>query len=187
MKPKLSEDATKRVEACLRWFAKELNPDVNTQHNKSPENTNLHWASNTLFGGLPFAAQRTLLFLRATIHNPDILILDEAFSGMDDLARDKCLLWLSRGETMQLEYRDSTPTPVESDLVKNGEEIVLNGLEERQALLCISHSMSEIPGCVRQWVCLPEPGTGGPRFGRWDGPGELDARRWSEVWDWGKV
>lgn len=187
MRPKLSEDAQKRVEACLGWFATELNPTATSQYKKEPGNIDLDWASTTLFGRLPFAAQRTLLFLRATIHNPDILILDEAFSGMDDLARDKCLLWLSRGQTMQLEYRDSIPTPVQSDLVKNGEKLVLKGLEETQALLCISHSMSEIPGCVRQWLCLPEPGTGGPRFGRWDGPVELDARRWSEVWDWGKV
>jgi hypothetical protein len=180
MKPNLTADAVKRVEACLRWFADDLNPSPKPGHNHA--NT-LDWASQHLSGELSFSSQRLLLFLRATIRNPDIVILDEAFSGMDDVVRDKCLLFLSRGQTMQLEYRDSRPRPVESDVVKKGEEVALKGLQANQALLCISHSMLEVPGVVRQWVCLPEPGTGAPRFGQFDGPVELDPRRWQEIWD----
>ena len=59
---------------------------------------------------------------------------------------------------------------------------VVPGLQEHQALLCVSHSRQEVPGCVREWVCLAEQGMGQPRFGRWDGPLELAGRRWNEIW-----
>jgi ABC-type molybdenum transport system ATPase subunit/photorepair protein PhrA len=174
--PRMDDDARKRVEACLRWFETELNP--RSKDNQKPS-SNLDWASNTLFGEVSFSAQRVLLFLRATIRNPDIVILDEAFSGMDDLVRDKCLLFLSRGQSMEMHYTEHGPKPV-----KYEGEVVVPGLQEHQALLCVSHSRQEVPGCIREWVCLPEPGTGPPRFGRFEGPVELDGKRWNEIWDW---
>jgi len=170
-KPKINGEAMRRVEEALKWFEAEINPSAK-------RDGGLEWASNTLFGEVSYSAQRVLLFLRATIRNPDIVILDEAFSGMDDLARDKCLLFLSRGQSMELQYTDAGPRPV---LWKG--EVVVPGLQEHQALLCVSHSRQEIPGCIRDWICLPEPGTGPPRFGKWDGPVELDGKRWDEIWN----
>jgi ABC-type molybdenum transport system ATPase subunit/photorepair protein PhrA len=170
--PKLDDEATKRVDACLSWFENEINPSP------KPDNKSIDWARNTLFGEISYSAQRVLLFLHATIRNPSIVILDEAFSGMDDLARDKCLLFLSRGQSMELQYTDAGPKPVAWD-----SEVVVPGLQEHQALLCVSHSKQEIPGCVRDWICLPEPGTGAPRLGKWEGPVELDEGRWDEIWD----
>jgi ABC-type molybdenum transport system ATPase subunit/photorepair protein PhrA len=177
--PKLTGDAIRRVEACLHWFEAELNPALKDGQITSGK---LDWASHFTFGELSYSAQRVLLFLRATIRNVDIVILDEAFSGMDDLVRDKCLLFLSRGESMTLHYTDSGPRPVESEIAKKG-EVVVSGLQDQQALLCVSHSQHEIPGCIREWVCLPEPGMGAPRFGRFDGPVELSNSRWEEIWD----
>jgi ABC-type molybdenum transport system ATPase subunit/photorepair protein PhrA len=170
VRAKLDEAAVKRVDAALRWFAVEVNPRAHTDAGEG-----VAWASDVLFGEVSFSAQRVLLFLRAIIRNPSIVILDEAFSGMDDAARDKCLLFLSRGQSMVMR---------ESEAVKWDGEVVVPGLQEHQALLCVSHSRLEIPGCVREWICLPEPGTGAPRLGRWDGPVELDGRRWDEIWDW---
>lgn len=181
-KSRLDNQASKRVDACLRWFEAELNP----QHKDSltaPES--LDWASTSLFGELSFSAQRVTLFLRATIRNPDIVILDEAFSGMDDLVRDKCLLFLSRGESMSLHYTDAGPSPVQSDVLEGG-TMVVPGLQSHQALLCVSHSKQEVPGCIREWICLLESGTGGPRVGRFDGPVELGRERWNEIWGWPK-
>jgi ABC-type molybdenum transport system ATPase subunit/photorepair protein PhrA len=172
VKPKLDEGASARVDACLEWFEGEINPTAK-------KGGRSEWARETLFGEISYSAQRVLLFLRATIRNPSIVILDEAFSGMDDLARDKCLLFLSRGQNMELRYTDAGPKPVAWE-----GEVVVPGLQEHQALLCVSHSRQEIPGCVRDWICLPEPGTGAPRFGKWDGPVELDGKRWDEIWDW---
>jgi ABC-type molybdenum transport system ATPase subunit/photorepair protein PhrA len=178
--PKLTGDATARVEACLSWFEAELNPSLKDSQKSSG---NLDWSAHFMFGELSFSAQRVLLFLRATIRNPDIVILDEAFSGMDDLVRDKCLLFLSRGESMSLHYTKSGPKPVESDIAKKG-KVVVAGLQEQQALLCVSHSRQEVPGCIREWICLPEPGTGPPRLGKFDGPVELSYERWNEIWNW---
>lgn len=180
VKPQLTDDATRRVEACLRWFESELNPLLKDGQTST---TSLDWAAHILFGELSFSAQRVLLFLRATIKNPDIVILDEAFSGMDDLVRDKCLLFLSRGDSMELHYTDAGPKPVGSEAGKKGEATV-PGLQDHQALLVVSHSRQEVPGCIREWVCLPEPGTGPPRFGKFDGPVELDGKRWEAIWDW---
>lgn len=176
--PKLDDEASKRVQACLRWFGAELNPKhVDGQTSRE----DLSWASDVYFGELSFSAQRIALFLRATIRNSSIVILDEAFSGMDDLARDKCLLFLSHGQNMELHYTDAGPKPVESEVKKSG-KVVVPGLQEHQALLCVSHSRQEVPGCVREWVCLAEQGMGQPRFGRWDGPLELAGSRWNEIW-----
>ncbi|KAH8728743.1 ABC transporter-like protein [Phaeosphaeriaceae sp. PMI808] len=174
--PRLDANANERIDACLKWFESEINP---LAQNTSSMNSNTEWATTTLFGEISYSAQRVLLFLRATIRNPEIVILDEAFSGMDDLARDKCLLFLSRGQSMELRYTDAGPKPVS----RNG-RVVVPGLQEHQALLCVSHSRQEIPGCIRDWICLPEPGTRAPRVGRWEGPVELDGRRWDEIWDW---
>jgi ABC-type molybdenum transport system ATPase subunit/photorepair protein PhrA len=174
-KPRLNEESRQRVDACLRWFEAELRPG-HTGGEKRDES--LEWAFNTLFGEVSFSAQRVLLFLRATIRNPDIVILDEAFSGMDDLVRDKCLLFLSRGQSMQLKSSDNGPKPVKWE-----GEVIVSGLQEHQALLCVSHSKHEVPGCIREWICLPEPGAGPPRFGRFDGPVELDTKRWNQVWN----
>ena len=176
VKAHLDDNATRRVEACLRWFEPELKPLLKDGQTSSG---NLDWASHVLFGESSYSAQRVLLFLRAVIRNPDIVILDEAFSGMDDLARDKCLLFLSKGESMELHYTDAGHKPVET-----GKEVVVPGLQDHQALLCISHSRQEVPGCIRDWICLPEPGTGPPRFGKFDGPVELGRERWNEIWNW---
>lgn len=170
-KPNIDEDGERRVDEALKWFEGEINP-VSKGEGASP------WASDTLFGEISYSAQRVLLFLRATIRNPDIVILDEAFSGMDDLARDKCLLFLSRGQSMELQYTDGGPKPVPWD-----GEVVVSGLQEHQALLCVSHSRQEIPGCIRDWICLPESGAGPPGFGKWEGPVELDGKRWDEIWN----
>ncbi|KAH7398438.1 ABC transporter-like protein [Pyrenochaeta sp. MPI-SDFR-AT-0127] len=178
--PRLDEVATRRVEACLHWFEGELNPLLKDGQTSS---SNLEWASHTLFGEVSFSAQRVLLFLRATISNPDVVILDEAFSGMDEFVRDKCLLFLTRGQSMELHNTDAGPKPKESKTNQMG-DVVVPGLQDHQALLCVSHSKQEVPGCIREWVCLPEPGTGPPRFGRFDGPVDLEGKRWDEIWDW---
>ncbi|EMD69571.1 hypothetical protein GGP41_001279 [Bipolaris sorokiniana] len=171
-RPRFDDGAERKAEAALKWFEREIRPSFQGQKERDG---GLEWAKQTLFGEISFSAQRVILFLRATIRNPDIVILDEAFSGMDDAVRDKCLLFLSWGEGREV---DEGGRAVETG---RGDGVV-KGLQEHQALLCVSHSKMEVPGCVREWVCLPEPGTGPPRFGRFDGPIELDERRWKEVW-----
>ena len=78
----------------------------------------LEWAEDTrihAFGVLPFGTQRLLLLLRAMIKNPDILILDEAFSGLSPDVRDKAMCFLEHGETMFLEWRTADAQAAKGD------------------------------------------------------------------------
>ncbi|KAH7328283.1 P-loop containing nucleoside triphosphate hydrolase protein [Stachybotrys elegans] len=176
-KPDLDATAKGKVEAALRWFAAELNPNAPTAPAASAGDE-LGWADEHLFGKLSFSAQRVALFIRSMIKAPDVVVLDEAFSGMDDAVRDKCTLFLDEGENKTYEGIRI----VESEEAKAG-TVRVEGLSYRQALICIAHVKEEVPDCVREWVCLPEANTGLPaRFGRLDGPLREDEGRWRAVW-----
>ena len=216
--PKLDASASDKIDACLRWFEQDFRPGVASSCESVEELKRLktyampisarltstiklqvetyvasrpNWADDILFGGLPFSAQRVALFLRAIIKQPDLVILDEAFSGMDDGVRDRCLLFLAHGETKTFSYvtaktpskmRYRRPRIRESAISRAG-MVKVGGLTKDQALICISHVREEIPGSIREWICLPEANTGEPaRFGRLDGPIEGDYKRWNEIW-----
>jgi ABC-type molybdenum transport system ATPase subunit/photorepair protein PhrA len=179
----LDAKANAAVDACLRWFEPELRPGAF----RHPGETTA-WADELMFGGLPFSAQRVALFLRAVIKRPDLVILDEAFSGMDEMVRDKCMLFLDHGQnktfsyTLDAESQTEQRQIVASDAMKSN-SVVVGGLEPHQALLCISHVREEVPGCVREWICLPEANEGkAVRFGRLEGPIEADWGRWNDIW-----
>jgi ABC-type molybdenum transport system ATPase subunit/photorepair protein PhrA len=85
-----------------------LESDESPFMNAAESDTSLDWAEDTrnhIFGLLPFGAQRLLLLLRAMIKQPDILVLDEAFSGLSPEVREKVMCWLEHGEEMFLEGR----------------------------------------------------------------------------------
>lgn len=169
-KPKLDANATEKVDAALRWFAPELRPG-----GVSSSDT-LKWADDYMFGEISFSAQRVALFIRSMIKSPDVVVLDESFSGMDDAVRSKCTLFLTQGETKS--YNDKHQV-VDS----NVSDVKITGLTDQQALICIAHVKEEVPECVREWVCLPEANTGeAARFGRLNGPLGEDEGRWHEVW-----
>ncbi|EFQ30644.1 ABC transporter [Colletotrichum graminicola] len=175
--PKLDEVARGKVEATLRWFAPELNP-AHQDSSATRSGDDLAWSDEYLFGGLSFSAQRIALLLRAVIKNADVVVLDEAFSGMDDSVRDKCMLYLAKGE----EKTYSGDRIVDSEVAKAG-QVKVSGLTDQQALICISHLKEEVPDCVREWICLPEANEGLPaRFGRFDGPVRTDEKRWRALW-----
>lgn len=187
--PRPSRENDSTVDSCLRWFEAELNPASKpsyTQSGKLIGSPSTDWADALHFRDIPFSSQRVALFLRAIVKKPDLVILDEAFSGMDDYVRDKCMLFLTWGETRSLGYSsDSTTTKREimytdSETSKN---TLINGLTEDQALICVSHVKEEVPGLIRQWICLPEAGGGlAPRFGRLQGSLEGCENGWDEIW-----
>jgi ABC-type molybdenum transport system ATPase subunit/photorepair protein PhrA len=168
-KPTLDEAAKKRVDATLRWFANDLRQQRRGAHiasGKATDETDLTWANELRFAELSFSAQRLALFLRAIVHRPPLIILDEAFSGIDEMVRDRALSFLSHGENGG-----------------SGGETVVEGLGEEQALLVISHAKEDVPGCIREWICLPEPGEQKtPRIGELSGPLELNPEGWGEIW-----
>jgi ABC-type molybdenum transport system ATPase subunit/photorepair protein PhrA len=200
-KPQLTEDARRRVNACLRWFAAELHPspglttveklgkatanEVGSRNGikeylqTAQEGKDLLWADDVRFAELSFSNQRLILFLRAIVANPDLVILDEALSGIDEATRDKALLFLSHGEAIASVTNGQAE---ESALFRLG-QVVFSGLSPKQALLVISHAREDVPGCLREWICLPEPGEArAPRTGTLPGPLELNPRCWNEIW-----
>ncbi|KAJ3944535.1 uncharacterized protein N0V96_006070 [Colletotrichum fioriniae] len=125
--PVLDDEARGKVEATLEWFAPELNPGYQKAASFSVTGEgqgDLCWSDNYLFGGLSFSAQRIALLLRAVIKNPDVVVLDEAFSGMDDAVRDKCMLFLAKGE----EKAYSGERIVDSEVAKAG-RVRVRGVE----------------------------------------------------------
>lgn len=171
----LDGEAKARVEAALTWFTPELNPNKNSLLQSTEE---LAWADEYMFGEISFSAQRVALFIRSMIKGQDVIVLDEAFSGMDDAVRDKCTLFLTQGEAKV----NSSEGIVNSEAAKSG-TVKIQGLTDQQALICIAHIKEEVPDCVREWICLPEANTGKPaRFGRLDGPLGQDEQRWHDIW-----
>ncbi len=186
--PQLNDKRRSLVDYCLWWFETELNParrsDGQDQSLKYTEShTRLpHWADTLRFGDAPFSSQRVALFLRALVKKPDLVVLDEAFSGMDDTVRDKCMLFLAWGETRQFRFSEGKKTVVVTDPQIEG-DLRMNGLTEDQALICVSHVKEEVPGLVREWMCLPEAVEGKPpRFGRFAGPLEGYENGWNIIW-----
>ncbi|KAK5121534.1 hypothetical protein LTR85_005367 [Meristemomyces frigidus] len=205
-RPTLSAEAKSKVDACLRWFARELNPaqkeptalEILQAASKSEapvkdnmaalgdiykeataDNGDLAWATDLRVRDLSFSNQRLVLFLRAIVASPDLVILDEALSGIDEVIRDKALLFLSQGER----YSSVQNGVAEESVLSRLGLTVMSGLSPEQALLVISHSKEDVPGCVREWICLPEPGEGtAPRLGALPGPLELNPQAWDEVW-----
>lgn len=173
-KPTLDDAAKEKVKAALRWFEAELRPK-----SASPSSTTrkggLEWADECMLGEVSFSAQRVALFIRAVIKSPDVVVLDEAFSGMDEAVRDKCMLFLTHGQTM--EYRAG-------EAVRSRKaRVTVEGLTSRQALICIAHLKEEVPDCVRDWICLPEANTGQPaRLGRLSRPLREDEAGWRDLW-----
>ncbi|KAM3442213.1 hypothetical protein MY4824_001225 [Beauveria thailandica] len=184
-KARLDAASKKKVDAALRWFAAELRPAAAAGSSSSiateqvdDDDDDLAWADEYMFGEMSFSAQRVALLLRAVIKGADIVVLDEAFSGMDDAVRDKCSLFLVEGEGKK--FVDGKV--VDSELAKTG-NVAVSGLTDRQALICIAHVKEEVPDCVREWICLPEANTGLPaRFGRLDGPLRDNESRWRSIW-----
>ncbi|KAI9732090.1 MAG: hypothetical protein M1834_004186 [Cirrosporium novae-zelandiae] len=182
-KPALNYNRDAIVNTTLRWFERELslNPYtesiadrvVNARSMDSGGNLldqsdeGLDWADEVKFGNIPFSAQRVALFLRAIIKSPDLIILDEAFSGMDQNLRDKCMLFLEIGQKKVLDESADPNLPLLKRVLpivssttmvrKRNDLFPFQGLSEDQSLVCVSHIPEEVPTCVTDWMCLPEP------------------------------
>jgi ABC-type molybdenum transport system ATPase subunit/photorepair protein PhrA len=174
-RPKLNDQSRYLMDRVLDWFEDELNPTYRLKSEKDiPQH---HWADSHTFGALPFTSQRVALFLRAVIKAPDIIILDEAFSGMDNRIKAKCMRFLDAAID-----EDIGPDMLQRDPWVTTDRI-WNGISERQAMICISHSPDECPD-VRQWVYLPDAGSGLPaRFGKFREPLSSDPTQWDQIWD----
>jgi ABC-type molybdenum transport system ATPase subunit/photorepair protein PhrA len=202
-KPTLDHERDLDVSAALRFFKAELDPDAAVTTQQKPPGVNyramdlfpnigqlkttknrdfvptdydVEYADSIRFGELSIAQQRLVLFIRALIHKPDIIILDEPFSNMSASLRDKCIHFLEAGEmrgnlktSVTRHTASAEPTWLKGSNVKPS-EVRHRGLSDDQALIMISHVKEEIPDSVRYYMRLPsDPGDGGEpldfRFG----------------------
>lgn len=173
------------VEKALQWFEPELNPTASTTDdlfsNEDPhrKHQSTVWADATRFGDVPFSAQRLALFIRALIKKPDLVILDEAFGGMDAKLLVKCKLFLTWGTNQQRPLHHSR----RETTTENSGDPVIGGLEDRQALVVVSHIKEEVPGLVKKWIKLPEPGSGKtPVLGSFNLPLYMTPWKWERIW-----
>ncbi|RDW70493.1 putative ABC transporter [Aspergillus mulundensis] len=189
-KPVLSHDRDLDVSAALRFFRAELDPNfkaeplrvmIDRDYFPSTERAwkgatyeidyDIDFADNVTFGELSTEHQRVVLFLRAMIHKPDIVILDESFSGMTSSLRDKCMHFLEVGERID---KHSTATKRAGHKIPWTEAVAGReprremlfprsfsqekrhfGLTDQQALIMISHVSYEVPNIVRHYMRLP--------------------------------
>jgi len=193
-RPKLNHDRDLDVSAALRFFKAELDPnaastkeippsiesksgeafpDIGLSHRMQkqpyfPTDYDVDYADTVTFGQLSTAQQRVVLFIRALIHKPDIIILDEALSSMPASTRDKCITFLETGEAIppHLIPPPGTRRPRnEEPLIKgfNSDPATIRhtGISDNQALIMISHVKEEIPDIIRHYMRLPsDPGDG---------------------------
>ncbi|KAF8466205.1 P-loop containing nucleoside triphosphate hydrolase protein [Kalaharituber pfeilii] len=103
------------------------------------EKTSVQEIMDTIFGEMPIGLQRLVLFMRAVVKRPDLVILDEAFAGMEEGVRRACLDWIEMGDGQEGEA----------------------GIGHKQALVVVSHLEEEVPRGVSRWVRLAGTGAGG--------------------------
>ncbi|KAJ6043415.1 uncharacterized protein N7446_001614 [Penicillium canescens] len=206
-KPKLNSELDLDVNAVLKHFQPELDPaaakseipEVSTEmfpkipkpsqagskRGYVPPEHHCDYADDIRFGELTTAQQRIVLFIRALVHRPDIVILDEAFSGLSATQRDKCIDFIDCGER---------PRAARLAVQRNAKPTYrFNGLTREQSLLVISHVPEEIPDSVRYFLRLPsDPGVNQApldfRFGMLSTNSLLRKPSvWDIVWSGGKA
>ena len=193
--PRLTRERNEIVETVLYWFEKELNPNFNFRDFRkirdplveAQVHRNTNWADTIRFRDVSVSSQRVILFLRAVVKKPELVVLDEAFGGMDDEVRDKCILFLIEGTRRLYEDYEVAGRRIRKVLESGDRDgmfgVKISGLTEDQALICVSHVNEEVPDIVRDWMCLPEAGDGKPvRFGRLEKPLNSDEAGWNDIW-----
>lgn len=191
--PTLTYRCKEIVDRILRWFEPELNPNYGFSKKGASSAARplrkSYWADQYCFGNISFSSQRLLLFLRAIVKRPELVVLDEAFGGMDEFVREKCMLFLRWGTARSYQHHQRrSKRPSEQKAVTSKQDslsgVEISGLDENQALICVSHVKEEVPDVVKDWMCLPEAGEGKPaRFGRLSSPLQHDETTWKEIWE----
>lgn len=151
-KPKLTPERSTMVDHFLRVWTPELCHDPKIDKSITGPDADLSWASDKIshprFGQLSMGTQRLLLLLRAIIRQPDIIILDEGFSGIPEATRIKALNWLEHG--------DASITKSSTQESKQSESTTkFPGLTDQQAIIVVSHVREEIPACINEFIRLP--------------------------------
>jgi len=96
----LSPDQKQRVIQLITYFQDYLKPSTGKR-----KTTTIEEIANTQFSHFPANQQALLLFLRAVVGRPGLLILDEPSQGMDENIWERCKVFL-REEWASKEGKD---------------------------------------------------------------------------------
>lgn len=171
-RPKLNIERDQDISAVLHFFKPQLDPNYVTSEVPKISTAGLPplvkrshvrletyalidhvvgYADEILFGDLTPAQQRIVLFCRAIVARPDIVILDEALSGLSATQRNRCLQFLEIGQRPKRRAPNAVPRSLAESQFR------YTGLTEDQALIMTSHVAEEIPDSVRYYMRLPSP------------------------------
>ncbi|KAL4918347.1 P-loop containing nucleoside triphosphate hydrolase protein [Aspergillus aurantiobrunneus] len=226
-KPVLDHERDLDVSAVLRFFQPDLDPSfdaddtqkaptINIDRKRFPKmdrrytkvtniskievDFGIDYADSITFGQLSIPQQRLVLFLRALVHKPDIVILDEPFSGMSTSLREKCIHFLEVGEQRGAKSTATKRSGEDNPWIfgffpddkyyqaKSTAPTRHRGLTDDQALLMISHVRQDFPDSVRHYMRLPsihkDDATGLDfRFGVFRGLSSLSQEHtWNLAW-----
>lgn len=121
-----------RVWSLLSLFSDLIRSPQGSSHGSTQEKEDVRRVSDRAFAGLSHGSQAVVLFLRAVVGNPQVLVLDEPFQGMDRRQVERTRAFIDRpcdfliGATAEEQQRDQ-------------EE------RRRMAIVLVSHYESEWP------------------------------------------
>lgn len=155
--PKLDDKCNTLVRAFLHYFESDLRPDY-VHLTRSVELDSLPpptWADTLTFGALSLPQQKLVLFLRAIIRSPDLVVLDEALASMTPKLRDKCLHFLESGFSAKPSTESASISDWSDWQIPDGQLCDFAGVTFQQSLIVVSHVKEEIPGSLTHWMRLP--------------------------------
>ncbi|KAI9883051.1 MAG: hypothetical protein M1823_005188 [Watsoniomyces obsoletus] len=179
--PALDFERDRRVSACLRFFEEELGVDGPTgeSSDEGPTATppvavipthlrhdvkrrlelqeyltnELDWADEIRFGDATPAAQRVVLFLRAVIAQPDLIILEDTITDLPQRIRNKCRQLLVEGTSSQ-RLLSTLPHGKARQETVSGDALMMPPVGPHQAILFVSWPTSDLPPNVRDSLTL---------------------------------
>ncbi|KAJ1583959.1 hypothetical protein NDA11_001091 [Ustilago hordei] len=127
---KYTQSQKERVDALLHLFADLIKPTRDATVSSQTEQ--VQECSARPFNELTHSSQALVLFLRAVVANPQLLVLDEPFQGMDKYQVERIRRFIDEPENLPI---GATP------------ELVAEDLRERRqmAIVLVSHYQSEWP------------------------------------------
>lgn len=180
--PMLNHERDVLVNACLRWCAEELLTDSGLVPDEAPDLTppdaqapkdglallqmrdlmspDLDWADRVRFGDLSVGAQAVVVFLRALLKKPELLLMREPFRDMSRGLRERCEYFMQPQSrkppdwALDLDRRVMGPRRWRSVAKRI---IATMQLRPHQAVIYVTSKRGEEYFLVQDWLLLPGP------------------------------
>lgn len=131
-----------RVDALLHLFADCIALREDVQRRQHLGTTNI---ADSAFINLTSGSQAFVLFLRAIVHQPAILVLDEPFQGMDSQQIARIQQYIDMENSDSTAIGNSQPVK-EADLLHR----------RKSAVVLVSHYVQEWPQSMGEYILLQD-------------------------------